>query len=108
MDQARWMVVISVIVCMVAVLTILNRNFGQIIPAIDANNIVSQPASSTETKHTSQVEALSTGPGKGGWRSLVSTRLKHRPPAEHTLSVEAPGIARDALLKMETEGRVLR
>lgn len=108
MDQARWMVVVSVILCMIAALTLLSRNFGHSVPAVAVKNKIVQSGKGSETRRTSQVETFTKSAAKGGWRALVSTRLKHRPPPEHTLAAEAPETARESQLKMETEGRVIK
>jgi len=108
MDQARWIVVGSVVVCMVVVLTFLNRNFGQSASVRDVKNNIAKSFNTRPEKRAVQVDKFSGSGEKGGWQSLVSTRLKHRPPPEHTLAVENHDIVRDAEIKLEKEGRVIR
>jgi hypothetical protein len=84
MDQARWLVVFSVIICMTGVLTILHRlsATSRNLPGIEQGNTL-QPAVNISAN---KVEHLKTDPVRRKYG-----RIKFSRPPAHTFAVEGSG-----------------
>ena len=98
MDQARWLIVLSVVVCMIAVLAFLHRNSRQ--PEKVAPVSVGS-SSSTGSPFVSKYKPP-TKSGSSGFQSVKFSR-----PAPHTFAVDSSASFSAEETEMKDRGRIL-
>ncbi|GAB4270121.1 MAG: hypothetical protein Kow0029_06680 [Candidatus Rifleibacteriota bacterium] len=103
MDQARWIVVLSVVFCMMATLTILTKLFPKQ-PVLDSNdelNVETLPLYSRN-----EVRKNSTKKQKGNWKP--PEKIKYSKPPSHVFEVESGEAFAAENKEFEDRGKIVQ
>ena len=100
MDQARWFVVLSVVVVMLTVLTLLSRHSQPSTPASQTQTVKSE----AQTSQPQQTERAYTA-SKRKIRQPSASSIKYSTPPKHVFAIDTEGIEDDNKKISEKTGR---
>jgi hypothetical protein len=101
MDQARWIIVFSVVVCMIATLTILGRIYQPEIIYIDGET------GEMVQKHTSKTEDQSFSYEPKAWKTRKNKNIKYSKPPKQVFAVESPRAFQEEGRRFLEDGKIV-
>lgn len=101
MDTARWVVVLSVIFCMISVLTLLNRNANANIASLSKTNIESPDATISDNPTSSEI---SFSPNTK--KDYSNIPIKFTPPPKQIFEMDGAKDLEEERKAFKTEGKI--
>ncbi len=101
MDQARWLIVFSVVICMIATLTILGRIYKPEVIYIDSES------GEVAQKTVNEVEAQDFSYEPKAWKTRKNKNIKYSPPPKQVFAVESPTAFQDESRRISEDGKII-